>query len=63
MPPSPLTIAATEALRRLAGHDPDPRHLAAALPAWMEELPDLDRLIALWEWRSGPTPWLWMQHT
>jgi hypothetical protein len=34
---------------------------ASALPAWMEELSDLDRLIALWEWRAGPTPWLWMQ--
>lgn len=34
----------------------------SALPGWMEEFSDLDRLIALWEWRSGPTPWLWMQH-
>jgi hypothetical protein len=33
---------------------------ASALPLWMEELSDLDRLIALWEWRTGPTPWLWM---
>jgi hypothetical protein len=33
---------------------------AAALPGWMEEWSDLDRLIALWEWRAGPTPWLWM---
>lgn len=32
-----------------------------ALPAWMEELSDMDRLLALWEWRAGPTPWLWMQ--
>ena len=32
-----------------------------ALPGWMEELSDLDRLIALWEWRSTPTPWLWME--
>lgn len=31
------------------------------LPAWMEGLSDLDRLLALWEWRSGPTPWLWME--
>lgn len=31
------------------------------LPAWMERLSDLDRLLALWEWRSGPTPWLWME--
>lgn len=37
------------------------RHLDdAGLPAWMEELSDMDRLLALWEWRSGPTPWLWM---
>lgn len=31
-----------------------------ALPAWTEEWGDLDRLLALWEWRIGPTPWLWM---
>lgn len=33
---------------------------SAALPDWMETLSDMDRLLALWEWRSGPTPWLWM---
>jgi hypothetical protein len=32
-----------------------------ALPDWMEEWSDMDRLIALWEWRASPTPWLWMQ--
>lgn len=32
----------------------------SGLPEWMETLSDLDRLLALWEWRSGPTPWLWM---
>lgn len=32
----------------------------SGLPDWMESLSDLDRLVALWEWRSGPTPWLWM---
>ena len=32
----------------------------SGLPDWMEGLSDLDRLVALWEWRSGPTPWLWM---
>lgn len=32
-----------------------------SLPEWMENLSDLDRLIALWEWRQGPTPWLWME--
>jgi hypothetical protein len=39
------------------------RVINATLPPWMEELSDLDRLIALWEWRTGPTPWLWMQAT
>lgn len=33
------------------------------LPAWTETLSDLDRLLLLWEWRSSPTPWLWMQRT
>ena len=33
----------------------------AGLPAWMEGLSDMDRLLALWEWRAGPTPWLWIQ--
>jgi hypothetical protein len=32
-----------------------------ALPDWMDGLSDMDRLISLWEWRAGPTPWLWMQ--
>ncbi len=31
-----------------------------ALPDWMEGLSDLDRVLSLWEWRMGPTPWLWM---
>lgn len=34
---------------------------SAALPDWAEELGDLDRLLMLWEWRGGPTPWLWME--
>lgn len=33
----------------------------SGLPKWMEELSDFDRLIALWEWRVGPTPWLMME--
>lgn len=32
----------------------------AGLPDWAEGLGDLDRLLLLWEWRSTPTPWLWM---
>ena len=34
---------------------------SSVLPPWMESLSDLDRLIALWEWRAGSTPWLWMR--
>lgn len=33
----------------------------SGFPDWMEEFSDLDRLIALWEWRAGPTPWLMME--
>ena len=29
-------------------------------PDWFEELAHLDQLLAVWEWRSGPTPWLVM---
>lgn len=30
------------------------------LPAGMDRSPELDRILALWEWRSGPTPWLFL---
>ena len=29
-------------------------------PAWFKQLSHLDQLLATWEWRSGPTPWLIM---
>jgi precorrin-6B methylase 2 len=29
-------------------------------PAWLGELPHLDQLLAVWEWRARPTPWLVM---
>jgi SAM-dependent methyltransferase len=32
-----------------------------ALPPWLQELPHLDQLLAVWEWRVGPTPWLVMR--
>jgi hypothetical protein len=28
------------------------------LPEWMQELGHLDQLLAIWEWRMAPTPWL-----
>ena len=33
----------------------------SALPPLTEGWSDMDRLIALWEWREHPTPWLWLQ--
>ncbi|MEM7268721.1 MAG: hypothetical protein AAF401_05655 [Pseudomonadota bacterium] len=31
------------------------------LPDWAEGLSELDRLLMLWDWRGGSTPWLWMK--
>lgn len=31
------------------------------VPAWFNNLAHLDQLLAVWEWRSGPTPWLVMR--
>ena len=36
------------------------RRLATA-PPWFTRLGHLDQLLATWEWRSGPTPWLVMK--
>lgn len=33
----------------------------SSLPDWTEGLSDLDRLLLLWEWRTSPTPWLWLE--
>lgn len=30
-------------------------------PVWFNNLAHLDQLLATWEWRSGPTPWLVMK--
>jgi hypothetical protein len=30
-------------------------------PQWFTQLAHLDQLLATWEWRSGPTPWLVMR--
>ena len=31
------------------------------VPPWFTRLGHLDQLLAMWEWRSGPTPWLVMR--
>lgn len=56
-------LAALIANRFAASHDIvriDRALDSAALPDWAHGLSDLDRLLCLWEWRNGPTPWLWM---
>lgn len=30
-------------------------------PEWLQELAHLDQLLAVWEWRAAPTPWLVMR--
>lgn len=30
-------------------------------PRWLESMSHLDQLLAAWEWRKGPTPWLVMR--
>ena len=40
-------------------HDNGQRYLNQA-PDWFNGLAHLDQLLATWEWRSGPTPWLVM---
>ena len=44
---------ATHHIQRL-----DLGHKTLPLPAWIGTLNHIDQLIAVWEWRSGPTPWL-----
>ena len=51
-------FAATHRITRIDRHLDD-----SPLTGWMDRLNDLDRLILLWEWRSSPTPWLWMERT
>jgi len=36
---------------------------APVLPKWLQELGHLDQLLAMWEWRESPTPWLVMTRT
>ena len=31
------------------------------VPPWFTRLGHLDQLLATWEWRAGPTPWLVMR--
>jgi SAM-dependent methyltransferase len=37
------------------------QYLAFEPPPWFAQLPHLDRLLAIWEWRVSPTPWLVMR--
>jgi hypothetical protein len=37
------------------------RTVVPPLPSWLESLGHLDQLLAVWEWRAAPTPWLVMR--
>jgi hypothetical protein len=37
------------------------RTVVPTLPPWLESLGHLDQLLAVWEWRAVPTPWLVMR--
>ena len=57
-------IEATMTARFAGSHDivrlvTGPR--SADLPEWLLKQPHLDQLIALWEFRSSPTPWFVMR--
>lgn len=48
-------FAATHHIERI-----QPKPEARSLPPAFDGLGDLERLMLVWEWRTGPTPWLWM---
>jgi len=39
----------------------DQQPKTAVFPPWLQSLPHLDQLLAVWEWRAQPTPWLVMR--
>ena len=39
----------------------DPQLSPLIGPPWLKDLPHLDQLLAVWEWRIQPTPWLIMR--
>lgn len=41
-------------------HRVEPGVRSAQLPSWLRKCSELDQLLATWEWRIGPTPWLYM---
>jgi SAM-dependent methyltransferase len=42
-------------------NDTGSRQLPPNMPSWFTGLSHMDQLLALWEWRTGPTPWLVME--
>jgi len=49
-------FAATHDIKRL-----DPSIEKADMPAQLSTRSHLDMMLACWEWRAGPTPWLVMR--
>jgi len=62
--PGPGDLCDRIAGRFEASHDVirvDQSPKTTPLPAWIGELGHLDQLLAVWEWRLWPTPWLVMR--
>jgi hypothetical protein len=49
-------FAATHDVERI-----EPEPLSRSLPPAFATLGDLEQMMLVWEWRTGPTPWLWMK--
>lgn len=48
-------FASSHAIQRI-----EPSLHCPELPDWFSKTSHLDQLLAAWEWRMGPTPWLYM---
>jgi len=56
LPTLQARFAATHDIERV-----DAQLKSIDLPEWFRSLPPLDHLLATWEWRMSPTPWLVMR--
>lgn len=50
-----------QATHEITRIDDDGQRSLPKAPDWYKNMAHLDQLLAVWEWRSGPTPWLVMR--
>jgi SAM-dependent methyltransferase len=58
---SRLLIERFQATHEITVVQDDGQRQLSNTPQWFKNLAHLDQLLAVWEWRSGPTPWLVMK--